>query len=304
METDFAHEEHSDTLLSFDTLRRELSDLENGSFVSLTDAELQTKIKMIHTGFVFQAPIFPVGTLIYRAVRVTQRPTQQSRISYPPTGAVTTHGRLNMPGQVIFYGALHQFASCLQECSWKTGEFFAVSASLTTQMMTFNHLGYSSAVLEAFKSKRNLPFFVQMEKDSERNRLIREWQARVFTQQIPAGQEHLYRLSIALKAFALGKMVQTDPKAPDVFSGVIYPSVAMWLLGDNVAILPSEVDSKLALFEVILLTLDSVTELRKDDGSIEMQQRIKTYDFARADGDGNLIWPEKPSCISRWHGCV
>jgi hypothetical protein len=58
--------------------------------------------------------------------------------------------------------------------------------------------------------------------------------------------------------------LQADPNAPDIFSGVIYPSVAMWLQGDNVAILPLEVDTKLTLFEVILLTLDSVKEVRID----------------------------------------
>lgn len=276
--------------LPLDELRRELLDLEAGSFVNLTDEALQEKIRLIHTGFTFNAPIYPVGTLIYRAVRVAERPSHKSQISYPPLQYAGVNGRLNKAGEVMFYGALNQFASCLIECGQKVGEFFAVSAWLTTSVMTMNHLGYSQAVLDQMKARRELPFFAKWEADSERNRIIREWQCRVFTATVPRHQEHLYRLSIALKNFALSPMVQTDPNAPTLFSGVIYPSVAMWLLGDNIAILPSEVDTKLNLFEVILLTLDSVTVTPTNDGGNQTSHGLKTYDFARSDGEGNLLW--------------
>lgn len=284
-------------LFSDDDLKQELGLLERGSFISLTDDELREKIRLIHSGFRFQAPVYPVGTLIYRAVRVSQRPTRASRVSYPPLEVVKRNGRLNRPGEGMFYGSLNQFASCLQECSWKVGEFFAISAWLTTKMMTFNHLGYSAAVLATFKSNRELPFFAKTSEQSDREQLIREWQARVFTQKVADGEEHLYRLPIALKNFALGKMVQTDPNAPDIFSGVIYPSVAMWLLGDNVAILPSEVDSKMALLEVILLTLDSIKEEHKLDGSIHTAMNMKPYDFARPDAEGSLVWGQKSQIV-------
>ncbi len=283
-------------LLASDELSRELASLESGSFTSLSDEESREKIRVIHAGFTFQAPIFPAGTAIYRAVRVSQRPANRSRVRYPPTAVVRDYGRLNRIGEVIFYGAFH-LGSCLQECAWQIGEFFAVSGWLTAAPMTFNHLGYSQAVLKSLKSNRDLPFFANLTNDSERNVVIREWQARVFTQQVPRDQGDLYRLPIALKDFALSKMVQTDPNAPDVFSGVIYPSVATWLLADNVAILPTEVDVKLALFEVILLTLDSVEEVRKDDGSTETKLAMKTYDFARPDVDGNLKWGQKSQII-------
>jgi hypothetical protein len=278
-------------------LQRELKELEEGSFTSMADDELLEKIRFLHRGFTFQAPIFPEGTLIYRAVRISQRPEHKSRVGYPPLSAVRSDGRLNKSGEVMFYGALNQFASCLQECSWQIGEFFAISAWLTTKRMTFNHLGYSAAVLEKLKSNRDLPFFAKTQQDSERNVLIREWQARVFTQQVAAGQEKLYRLPIALKEFALSRMVQTEPHAANIFSGVIYPSVAMWLLADNIAILTSEVDSKMALFEVILLTLDSLTKVQQPDGSVSTNFAMKPYDFARPDPEGNLIWGQKSQVI-------
>ena len=202
-----AHEPDQSLLLSSDELLRELTALETGGFASISDEELREKIRIIHSGFTLQAPIFPAGTAIYRAVRVSQRPADQSRVGYPPAMVVSSYGRLNRIGEVMFYGAFH-LGSCLQECAWQVGEFFVVSGWLTTTPMTFNHLGYSQAVLQSMKSNRDMPFFTKLANDSDRNVLIREWQARVFTQQVPSGQEHLYRLPIALKDFALSKMVQ------------------------------------------------------------------------------------------------
>jgi hypothetical protein len=51
----------------------------------------------------------------------------------------------------------------------------------------------------------------------------------------------------------------------------------MWLQGDNVAILPREVNTKLALFEVVLLTLDSVKEVRIDRKRSRLQQDRVTF---------------------------
>lgn len=283
--------------LPLDELKRELEALESGSFASLGDAELREKIKGIHNGFVVQAPILPAGTLIYRAVKVTELPGSRARISYPPPDVVRTNGRCNNAGEVIFYGALDQFLSCIQECSWRIGEFFAISAWLTTERMAFNHLGYATAILKAFRALRDLPYFANIQNDSGRNALIRDWQARIFTQSVPNGQEHLYRLPIALKEACLWKIGQPHPTGPDLLSGLIYPSVATWALGDNVAILPSEVDKKMALLEVILLTVDSVELVGKDDGATETRMHVKTYDYARERDDGSLVWGQKSQII-------
>jgi hypothetical protein len=283
--------------MPLDKLKGELEALESGSFSSLGDDELREKVKQIHTGFVVQAPILPEGTLIYRAVRVTQRPSSKAHISYPPPEVVNKCGRCSRAGEVIFYGALNQFASCLQECSWRPSEFFAVSAWLTKEKMAFNHLGYSTVVLKSFKALRELPYFATIHNDSDRNLLIRDWQAKIFTQRVPSGDEHLYRLPITLKEAALWKIGQPHPTGPDLLSGIIYPSIAMWALGDNVAILPSEVDKKMALLEVILLTLDSVDLISKDDGSTDTRMQVKTYDYAREGDDGRLVWGQRTQII-------
>ena len=123
--------------------------------------------------------------------------------------------------------------------------------------------------------------------------MLREWQARVFTQQVAEGQEELYRLPIALKDFAMSGMKQPDLSAPQLFSGVMYPSVALHLFGDNVAILPSEVDAHLALLEVALLTLDGVDLVTDSAGKTATNWHVKPYDYARPDSQGKLIWGQK-----------
>ena len=160
---------------------------------------------------------------------------------------------------MIFYGSVGQPFSCLYECNWKVGDCFAVSAWLTTEQLILNHLGYTNDTLRALKAaKRTAPSFAEVSNDSEQNRIIRTWQARVFTQHVPAGQEELYRLPIALKDFAL--------PTPGPFSGILYPSIAMYALMDNVALLIPEVDTKLKLFEVIFLTVESSFETPTEDG--------------------------------------
>lgn len=155
-------------------------------------------------------------------------------------------------------------------------------------------------MLQALKAaERVAPPFAQVSNDSEQNKIIREWQARVFTQQVPPGQEQLYRLPIALKDLGLSNVTQPHPSGgPPTFSGVLYPSVAMWALADNVALLPAEVNSKLALFEVILLTVDSTSEVATPDGGKTTTVKIKRYDTARADANGNLVWGQSSQLIT------
>lgn len=287
-----------DEPLPLKDLQTELQRLEDSSPLELSDELLLAKIRSLHHGFEIIAPGFPARTVLFRAVRVTERPVDRSRISYAPPRFIRTNGRLNKAGQSMFFGAF-SFFTCLVECGWQVGEFFAVSAWLTKREMLFHHLGYSRETFDAYKAKRNLPFFAQATAESERNRLLREWQARVFTQHVPRGREELYRLPISLKDFAMSAIKQLDPNAPQIVSGVVYPSVAFHLLGDNVAILPSEVDQHMALFEVILLTLDGVNQLTEADGSISTDMRMKPYDHARPDAQGNLIWVKRAKFFSR-----
>lgn len=136
-----------------DEVGRELQLLESGSVGALTEEQLLLKIRALHDGFQIVTPLFPAGTVFYRAVRVTQRPTEKLRVSYAPPEFTKKNGRLNRAGESMFYGAFSLFTG-LMECGCQVGEFFAVSGWLTNHAMAFNHLGYSSETLKARNSGR------------------------------------------------------------------------------------------------------------------------------------------------------
>ncbi len=169
--------------------------------MTLTDDELRKKIEAIHIGFRVSSPLFEAGTIIARAVKVTEKPTNKARVSYLPPSRVIANGRLNRRGEVMFYGSIGAGATrmlaCLLECRCAEGERFAVSIWTTTKPILMHHLGYSIEVMEQAKARRDLPHWAVVDGETERDALIRAWQARVFTRTVVKGEEHLYRLSIA-----------------------------------------------------------------------------------------------------------
>jgi hypothetical protein len=285
--------------IPLDELKRELDALERGYFTALNDEELRERVNQIHEGLSIQAPIIPADKLIFRAVKVLQRPVSKMRIGYPPSEAVKTLARCNRAGEVMFYGAFNQCVSCIRELSWQPGDLFAVSAWLTTAPMLFNHLGFSAEMLTKFNVSREVPYFSNPANGSDRNWLIRQWQARVFTQPVPVGQEHLYRLTVALKEAALWPIGQPNPKGLEMFSGIIYPSIAISALGDNVAILPSEVDKKMALLEVNFLVVDSERMITGSGTNTAAEMRVISYDCARSTEDGNLVWGQQSQILPK-----
>jgi hypothetical protein len=290
--------EDVNSLMPLDELRAELALLEEGAFTSISDEELLARIRRMQKGFRFSAPIFHPGTTIFRAVRVAEKPFYKARLSYPPLDRIHVNGRLNRAGEAVFYGSLGDFGPCLCECRCAEGENFAVSVWKTMKPITLSHLGYSRKTVDQLNVKRDLPSWTESKHDTERNALIRAWQARVFTRIIPEGEEHLYRLGLAFRIFALGSMVQTDSNLPDFFAGVTYPTISMWLLGDNVALLPSVVDSSLSLHEVIFLTVQSIVESPLKDGK-KRTYNTRFIDFARAFRvDGRLVWNGESTALS------
>jgi hypothetical protein len=94
--------------------------------------------------------------------------------------------------------------------------------------------------------------------------------------------------------------VQADSHAPGLFfAGVLYPTISMWLLGDNVALLPSVVDSSLSLQEVIYLTIESILESPRADGGKEWSYNTRITDYAKTiRRDGRLVWNQESTALS------
>ena len=160
----------------------------------MSDAELAETVRRIHTGFMFIAPIYAAGLVVWRMVRVGSLPAHKSRISYPPKEVVTVRGRLNETLDPVFYGSLQFMMPCVFEVAMTVGDIYCASMWRSKERIMCSHLGYSKEVLADSVIPRSLPHWAQAKVDTERNEMIRKWQARVFTRQIPKGSEHLYRL--------------------------------------------------------------------------------------------------------------
>ncbi len=264
-------------------LQVEMDALENGPISDLTDEDIKNKASDIYDQFMEQIVELPCGETLCRAVKVNARPSEVRRLSYSPKEYIVKNGRLNRSGESVFYCASHPVTS-LYECRPQVGDLFAVSAWVLTKALRLAHLGFSMEVAQGARVK---PFDIHPE-ETQRNRLIREWQGRVFTKAVEDGQEDIYRLPIALKEMAMCPRENAKP-----VSGVIYPSIALGLMADNVALTPTAVDDQLTLFEVHLTRIVSMGRKHLPGGMLEYRMGMHLQDVARSTPDGTLVWGQK-----------
>ncbi len=276
-------------VLSIEDLTQEMDALEKGSFTQFSDEELKDRIGRIYDQFMEELQELRAGEPLCRAVKVAERPAEASRVSYAPEKLISRPGRLNRVRQSIFYCSSNPFAGIL-ECKPQIGDLFAVSAWIVNRTLRLAHLGYSEA--RAHQARRT-PFAIHPA-ESERNRLIRKWQGRVFTKFVDEGQEELYRLPIALKEIAM------YPNGNSLtLSGVLYPSIASDLTADNLALIPSVVDQQLTLFEVLLFRIVDLIRHKRSDNSFELNLVVHLEDVARPHAKNLLVWGQQTQIRQR-----
>jgi hypothetical protein len=258
--------------------------------------ELERAISQAHSNYIYLTPGFEAGTLVYRAVHVSEKPHYQSRISYPPSEYVKRCGRLNVVGETVFYGSLGAPANCFFECRAQVGNLFAVGTWQTTKLLYWDHFGYSQEAFRSLPSERMAPWQQYGIRESRTN-LLRNWQAKVFTALVNDLQEDHYRLGIALSRWAL------NSKSKIPLAGLVYPSVAGKLSGDNIMIFPHVVDSSLELRRVDLVrvvsidTLETVKSATLGDiiGEVKARHLDSSFEHRR---DGRLIWNRESTAMS------
>ena len=278
--------------LPLNELKSELDALEHGSIDCLSDEELQSRLRVIHTGLRSQSPFCDPGNFIYRARRVVERPSTVASISYPPSQYASI-GRANRKGEAMFYGSL-RCIPCLQECGAAPGDFFVISIWEVRRQILLAHLGFTGEVMKLAPAPRSLPKYTVYDQDTERNDLIRRWQARLFTRPVLPGAEQQYRVTIALRDIMMSNIVAGGAPVGLSTAGILYPSVATELLATNIALLPSVVDSDLELKEAILLVIDSTDRPHRPDGHVTV---TLCDDVAVPDASGSLVWGQKSALI-------
>ncbi len=131
-------------------------------------------------------------------------------------------------------------------------------------------------------------------------KLVRDFFAHEFARAIPAGSEHLYKISVALAErvylYPLTECGASEETArADKIGAIIYPAVAMRANVDNLALLPDFVDRYLTLHSVEWIRIDSRRDFSfevtpvdfadtfRPDGTIEWKGRRARWQVAPGD---------------------
>jgi hypothetical protein len=264
-------------------------------------AKLSEAIRDLNRGMRVGMPQLHSGLKIYRAAKMNEKTCDRARISYPPKERCDKNGRVNAPGEVVFYGSISCRPSgqelqpfelgCLYECAAHPGERYVVGEWIVFEPMRVGHIGYSATGLSGNNFRVGQPWMA-LDDENPVTPYIRQWQSDVFTRKVAKGDEDRYRMSIAIGKFCVRPCLEDD----DVVSGLVFPSVASELCIDNVAIVPSEVDRALRLRRAWFVEVQSVFEVRPELGTGEPDMPIGRMDIKFLDSsrecrdDGMIVW--------------
>ena len=220
------------------------------------------------------------------------KPSNIQRISYPPPHLVTKYQRANRIGESRFYCSTSR-GTTLYELGVHPGDYIIISRwHLRTSLIATN-IGYTNKVLDKYNGKRTEKdiWWKKSDEKEEINQLIHEFFSDSFSQQIINGEEHQYKLSIAISEGLFG-----NPAINGVFPSniknqpeecrlgiLLYPSFARKANTDNVVILPEFIDKYFELKYIEYIYIDKVMS----DKNIN----LTIMDFANStELDGTIEW--------------
>ena len=233
-------------------------------------------IKPILKGFVTSTPKFEAGLTLYRSRYCKTKPTNVCDLTYPPKEYIKSNQRVNRANHPVFYCSTAREAVFF-ELDVKPKDEIVVSKWETTEELLVNNVGYTRISFLNLKSNRENQNFGAIEKEidiSETNNLVNEFLSQEFTKIVPAGNEDLYKISIAI-----AEKLCSD----DMFDGLLYPAISMKANADNLAIKTQYIDEK----RIVLKSVEYIQIDAKED----FKYKITVLDFANSfKDDGTIEW--------------
>ena len=243
-----------------------------------------------------RSPLLNKGARLFRARQFAsgERPILLADISFPPPERVRSYQRVNPPGRPVFYCS-ESFDVSLSEVGAATGSVVAVSEWQVERQLHFTDVGFSENCLQTLTGRpAEMPAWATeplphelppLDKEEDAvNRRVVEFLAEQFCVQVRSGDEHLYKVSVAISEVlgfdpastgrfeAVGNDIGTNVGGSG-FDGITYPSVSCRAPVQNVALRPHSVDSKLRFLNVGLVR---VTHADKSD------MKFEEIDFANS----------------------
>ncbi|MCK5272437.1 MAG: hypothetical protein KAJ52_07660 [Sedimentisphaerales bacterium] len=289
--------------LSINEIQETIGELKKLDLQSADVNSLKRHISAICIGYMLQTPIIQAGRKLYRGIPWQEKPHEISRLSYPPEERVDKFHRAGRPNEPLFYCSTAREA-VFYELGVHTEDRLVVSEWETTDSLLANNVGYAPDTIKKLGSNRTMPTWSNNERPEgieQNNLLVQQFLADEFTKIVPSGQEHEYKLSVAIAEHHFG---------PDMFDGLLYPAIAVRGNADNLAIKPMAVDEKLVLkkVEYIQVTDDSngsykITMLDfansfTEDGRIEWKGRLPHW-VLRNKGDQLTVAVENGKWVAR-----
>lgn len=239
--------------------------------------EIDGLLSILLRGYRIQIPFLKPGFNLYRA-RICERPKNINEILYPPLSKITKMGRINKIEEQIFYCSESK-NTVLFELNPRPRDQVVISKWITTENLIVSLAGYTSSALENLGSDRdiadwdiaNYPLGI-----SSGNRLVHEFLGSCFAERIYPGDEHKYKLTIAIGQKLLSS---------DLVHGLIYPTVSMRGNSSNLAIKTDFVDRAVKFVSVEFFEIMEVKESEFLCKKLYSGNRIE---------NNRIIWHEEP----------
>jgi hypothetical protein len=238
---------------------------------------INKKVSRLMTGHsVISITIKPFVKL-YRLNICPEKPTNISRIKYPPSKLITDYQRANRPHHPLFYCSLGKEAPFF-ELNLKIGDRVVWSSWENTTDIVVNNIGFSSKSFQSLGAQRpflNIGSHVNIEDKIQLT--VADFLCDEFTKKINKSCSYLYKLSAAISEIFL---------SGDFFNALLYPSISMWAGADNLAIKPNYVDNHLVPKSVKYFI---ITDIKEKEFS------VNTIDFTNSFSQTEDInWKGRP----------
>lgn len=235
-----------------------IREIESLDLRSCSIEESRAKLKPFFQGYIVVAPIFNPGMLVFRARKVDEhRPELLSEIAAPPAPKSLVNQRCNRSGQPLFYCSSDRSGPFF-ELHAREGDRMVLSTWKTTKPLLTNRVGFTPAAFTALGSVRECPKWgsdPEKYTETELNQKIENFLAEKFTQDIHAGEEDLYKLTIAI----------TEELIPgELFGGLLYPTIPMNGNGDNLALKPAFVSGGLSFVRAEYLVVKRIEGMKME----------------------------------------
>jgi hypothetical protein len=271
---------------SDEEFRVALEALRGSDLSAVSIDQVKEHIAVLLKGHAVSVPIFDPGIRLYRA-RKMSLPASLAEIGAPPPDKVLSDQRCNRAGRSLFYCSSARNAPFF-EVHAQVGDHLVLSEWRTTAKMTVNHVGYTLPTFKGLKSTRSAPTWGSPRPAglvSDRTRTIDEFFSSLFAVDAKEGQEHLYKVTIAITE----KFIP-EPTVEGAFrfDGLMYPTIPMNGNCENFALKSEFVERAVAFVKAEYLIVKQI------EG---MKMKFDILDFSNSVSDGKLEWKGRPG---RW----